>query len=222
MLISISAVFFAFRHSLTALYVVIAVLYVITNITAGKIAMVDFYLFAIPASCAAPLYASIFLGTDIIAETISRRKAFYAVWFGFISQICLIILGLLIKWIAPVPDNPMASALDVIFGFAPRLVIGSLIAYIVSQNFDIFFYHYLKKLHGRRFLWLRNNASTITSQFIDSFLVFVIAFRGVIDNWIPVMFSTYAIKVIVALVDTPWIYLARKVGSNQKNENECS
>ena len=164
MLISISAVFLAFRHSLTALYVILAVLYVITNMTAGKIAIVNFYLFAVPASCAAPLYASIFLGTDIIAETFNRRKAFYAVWFGFISQICLILLGLLIKWAAPVPGNPMAGALDVIFGFAPRLVLGSLVAYFVSQNFDIWFYDYLKKIHGKRFLWLRNNASTITSQ----------------------------------------------------------
>ncbi len=218
MLVSIGAVFLAFRHSLTALYVTLAVLYVITNMTAGKIAMVNFYLFAVPASCAAPLYASIFLGTDMIAETFGKKRAFYAIWLGFGSMFCLLALGLMIKWIEPVPDNPLAGALDSIFSFAPRLVLGSLVAFIVSQHFDVYFYHYLKNVHGRKLLWLRNNGSTIISQFIDSLIVFSIAFIGVIDNWFTVMLTTYVIKLVVALFDTPWLYLARKVGSKERLE----
>ena len=67
--------------------------------------------------------------------------------------------------------------------------------------------------------WLRNNLSTIVSQFIDSVLVFAIAFAGVIDNWIEVMLTTYVIKLIVALCDTPWIYFARRLGSKHKLGN---
>ena len=217
MLLSLGLVFFAFRYSLTTLYVAICVLYVITNITAGKIAIIDFYLFSVPVSCAAPLYASIFLATDMIAECFTSKKAFRAVWIGFASQICLLVIGYLIKLIKPVEGNFLAEPLDVIFSYTPRLIIGSLIAYIVSQNFDILMYDFLRRLHGRKFLWLRNNASTILSQLIDSFLVFSIAFAGVIENWIAVMISTYVVKVIVAMCDTPWIYLARRFGSLNKD-----
>lgn len=220
MLISLALVFGAFRHSLQALYVVLGVLYVITNITAGKIAVLDFYLFTVPASCAAPLYASLFLATDIIAETVSRRAAFLAVWFAFTGQVAFVVLGFLIRAIVPVPDSAIAGALDVMFGFVPRLILGSVIAYMVSQHFDIWFFHALKKRHGPRLLWLRNNLSTLLSQLIDSFIVFSIAFMGVIDDWIIVMFSTYIIKVVVALCDTPWIYLARALGTRGTSHGE--
>lgn len=219
-MVSLTLVLVAFRHSLTALYVVLAVLYLITNMTAGKIAMVDFYLFAIPASAAAPLYASIFLGTDMIAEHRGKRDAFRAVWFGFIAQISLVAIGFLIKAITAVGGSPISDSLDVLFGFAPRLVLGSVVAYLVAQHFDVWFYHKLKNTHGTRLLWLRNNASTILSQFIDSFLVFTIAFTGVIDNWVAVMFSTYVMKVVVALFDTPFLYLSRGLIRKEKRETE--
>ena len=154
MIVSLAGILTAFRHSIAALYVMLAVLYVITNLTAGKIIVVDFFLFAVPASAAAPLYASIFLGTDIIAETVNRRAAFYAVWFGLLSLLAFLGLGLLINAMSPVPDNQIAEALKSIYSFAPRLVCGSIIAYVVSQHFDVMFFHYLKNLHGRRLLWL--------------------------------------------------------------------
>jgi len=99
-----------------------------------------------------------------------------------------------------------------IFGLMPRIVAGSLIAYLLSQHHDIFAFHYWKDRTGGKYLWLRNCASTTISQAIDSVVFCSIAFIGVFD-W-PVFFeillTTYFLKFIVMLVDTPFIYWAKR------------
>ncbi|MBT62920.1 MAG: hypothetical protein CML13_06875 [Puniceicoccaceae bacterium] len=205
------------RQSLSHTYVALVVLYLVTTLTAGKIIMLDFGLFSVPASCAAPLYGAIFLVTDIISERHGKKQALRAVWLGLFSVIALCLFGLIIRAISAAEGDVLAEALSVIFGFTPRLVVGSLIAYVIAQHVDVWIFEKLKNMHGDRLLWLRNNCSTLVSQFIDSLVVFSIAFIGVIDNWVVVMFSTYVIKVVVALCDTPWLYFARRYGPREES-----
>ena len=93
--------------------------------------------------------------------------------------------------------------------------------YLVSQHHDIFAFQFWKKKTAGRFLWLRNNASTMVSQAIDSILFCTIALWGLFDTttWLQILATTYFLKWIVAAVDTPYIYLAKKI-SKTVLENE--
>ncbi len=93
--------------------------------------------------------------------------------------------------------------------FIPSLILGSLIGYVVSQNFDVYIFHKLKNITGEKNLWFRNNASTILSQLIDSVLVWSIAFYGIIPDLINLILVNWIFKVIVAFTDTPFVYLAK-------------
>ena len=211
MMISLSLILLSFRRGLSTLYVLIAVLYVITNLSAAKIVVVNLGFFSFPASVAAPLYASLFLATDMIAESYGKPHAYKAIWFGFGSQIVLLIFGVLLNLFSADAGSEIANALNVIFSFTPRLVAASLLAYVVSQNFDIWFFHKIKEITEGKYPALRNILSTVCAQFIDTFIVFVVAFYGVLDDWFAVMLSTYIIKVIVALCDTPFFLISRRV-----------
>ena len=85
------------------------------------------------------------------------------------------------------------------------MVLASMVAYLVSQHHDIFAFHWWKKKTGGRYLWLRNTASTIVSQAIDTGLFITIAFYGVLDI-VPLLLGQYVVKLIIAIIDTPFMY----------------
>ena len=100
-----------------------------------------------------------------------------------------------------------------IFELMPRIAVGSMVAYLLSQHHDVFAFHYWKVKSRGKYLWLRNCASTAVSQAIDSVVFCTIAFIWVYD-W-PVFFeillTTYFLKFLVMLFDTPFIYWARSL-----------
>ena len=102
---------------------------------------------------------------------------------------------------------------------------GSLTAYITSQLLDIYLFSKIKeKLPSDRFLWVRNNVSTIISQLIDTAIFVTIAFAGTIDTnaLFQVFISTFVIKIIVALLDTPFIYLMKRIKPIKDNNTLLS
>jgi hypothetical protein len=85
-----------------------------------------------------------------------------------------------------------------------------MIAYLVSQHHDVWAYGFWRKKTGGRHMWLRNNASTMTSQGIDTLIFITLAFYGLVPNSIllQMMAGQYVIKILIAALDTPFIYLA--------------
>ncbi|PIE22684.1 MAG: hypothetical protein CSA62_11265 [Planctomycetota bacterium] len=109
-----------------------------------------------------------------------------------------------------IPKSPVTSPLFAyVFGGTWRAILASMIAYLFAQYFDIQIYHLWKRLTRGKALWLRNNLSTITSQFLDSFLVVGILFYGVWPNEVilSAALSAWVFKMLVALTDTPFLYL---------------
>jgi len=114
----------------------------------------------------------------------------------------------------PHPEDFAQGALETIFGFMPRILLASLTAFIISQLIDVYVFDKIKqKLPDNKFLWIRNNLSTIFSQAVDTVIFVPIAFIGVVSTEVlfGIMLSTYLIKVLVAALDTPFIYLIKKV-----------
>jgi uncharacterized integral membrane protein (TIGR00697 family) len=83
-----------------------------------------------------------------------------------------------------------------------------MVAYLVAQNLDVLLYDWLKKITNSKHLWLRNNGSTFVSQLVDSIIFTTIAFAGIYPLTQLIIF-TYLIKIIVAVLDTPFIYLTK-------------
>lgn len=171
-------------------------------------------LFGIEANLGNILYGTIFLGTDVLNEIYGKKEAKKGVYIGFsVMFITVVIMQIAINFTTN-PEDWAMPHLKEIFGFLPIIFIASMAAFIVSQLVDVYIFDKIKeKLPDTKFLWIRNNGSTLISQFIDTLIFVPIAFYGTYSN--PVLFklliSTYLIKLIVALLDTPIIYIAKKI-----------
>jgi uncharacterized integral membrane protein (TIGR00697 family) len=193
----------------TGLYVWTAVGVILANIQVMKTIQV----FGLVTAMGNVIYSSLFLVTDIINENHTKKDAQKAVWIGFFVLIATtIIMQISIQFI-PDESDFLSEHITAIFSVLPRIAFASLIAYLISQSHDVWFFAKLKKRHKKRHLWLRNNLSTVTSQLIDNTIFTLIAFIGVFSwNVIGQIFLTsFILKVIVAAFDTPFVYLARKI-----------
>jgi len=94
-------------------------------------------------------------------------------------------------------------------GLVGRIVLGGLVSYLVSQHFDVWAFLFWRKRTKGRWLWVRNNLSTLTSQLINTILFVLIVFTGVIPNaaLIPTICGHFLVKALLAIADTPFIYL---------------
>ncbi len=163
-------------------------------------------------------YSSIFFATDLLGEKHGRAAASQAVLLGFgVSVIIVVMMSMSLLYLPSArPESAQFSAeihqaFSRILDFTPRFVFGSLLAYLISQSFDVWFFHKLKAWTNGRHLWLRNNLSTITSQALDTVLYAVIVWWGIFDlgTALRLALAKYAFKVFIAAFDTPFIYWAR-------------
>jgi len=171
-------------------------------------------LFGLEASLGNIMYGTIFLGTDVLNEIFSKKEAKKAVYLGFVVMLSTLAIMQMALWFTPHVSDFASPALETIFGFMPRVVLGSLSAFIVSQLLDVNIFQWIKsKLPQDKYLWIRNNGSTMVSQLIDTLIFVPIAFWGVVPTYvlIGILISTYLIKLIVAILDTPFIYLIKKI-----------
>lgn len=176
-------------------------------------------LFGITATLGNIIYASSFLATDILSERYGKRDANKAVGIGFCSIITMALVMNIALLFRPAPSDFSQDALKTIFSVMPRISLASLAAYGFSQFHDVWSYHYWKRrLPDRKHLWVRNNASTMVSQIIDTLVFVSVAFWGVypFGVLVQIFITTYVIKWVVALLDTPFLYLV----TGWKNRDE--
>jgi uncharacterized integral membrane protein (TIGR00697 family) len=191
---------------------IFATLTVVANLVCRKLVVVGNFI--VPAGVI--VYSSTFLVTDIISEIYGKEKGKRAVICGLLANIVMLIsvLTVLVWTPANIPGNlEVTKAFETVFSLTPRIVFASIVAYFISQMHDVYAFHFWKvKTHGKH-LWLRNNASTIVSQAIDTTVFITLAFYGVVPNEVlfSMIFGQYVIKVLIALLDTPFMYLATAV-----------
>ncbi len=199
----------AFRMGIHWMFAFIAANIILANIFVTK----QFTLFGITATGGNITYGAIFLATDLLCEHYGKRVGRKAVIIGFFAALFYLITSQLILLFQPAESDLVHDSMQVIFSFAPRIVLASLLAYLISQMHDIWFFHMLKqKTHGK-LLWLRNNVSTWISQLIDSVVFSAVAFLGTFPLGVvgQIIISTYLLKVLVAALDTPFIYLSYRL-----------
>lgn len=172
-------------------------------------------LFGIPTTAGNVLYASTFLVTDILSERYGKKEAARAVKYSFSVMVLWLVGTQLILQFTPNANDYISGSLGVVFGLAPRITAASLVGFACSQSIDVFLYHFIwnRTGGGASKLWLRNNGSTLISQAVDTVIFTTLAFWGVYPTgvFVSLLLTTYLFKAVVALLDTPFIYFARKI-----------
>jgi len=203
-IISLTFILLATKLGPQFLIGVVVTLLLIANLFSGRLTVV----FGFINTLALPIYAAVFLATDSATEHFGKKIAYQVVLMGVLAQICMVILSQIIIRTSSYGDPLIAESLSAVFGFLPRIIFGSLIAYTFSQYFDVTLYHFFKESYRGKHLWLRNCLSTTISQGIDSAIFLFIAFYGVLPKLGELFISVWIFKIIIALVDTPFIYLS--------------
>lgn len=202
----------------TGVYAWIALATVIANIEVIK--CID--IFGMPLTLGNITYGSIFLATDILSEKYGIESARKGVFIGFSSLLVLTILTQIDLLFVPNQEDFAHEAMKTLFTLTPRICLGSMIAYLISNSLDIFLYEKIKLYSpDGKFMWLRNNTATMISQFIDTIIFTLIAFAGVFpsETVIKLCLTTYLLKVIIALCDTPFLYIANLINPDKKTKS---
>jgi len=196
------------------LYVYSALAVIIGNIQVLK--TVDFFYSPEPVALGTVLFASTFLCTDILSEHFGREKARKNVLIGFLGFLFMTIIMLITIGFKPSANDWVQDSLANVFTPMSRFFIASMVAYLASQYFDVWIYSIIKNTTKNRYLWLRNNISTILSSLVDntifSLLAWIIlnpnpeSFYNVIMIYI---LGTYILRIFIAFIDTPFMYLSK-------------
>lgn len=191
------------RESALFLYLAAAFVAVLitANVVSGKI--ITLWGLFVPAGVLA--YSITFAVTDTICEIWGRERTQHVVNAGFIVQLLAWGLIALAIQMPPAPFWGAQEGYAAILGQGNRIILASLLAYAISQTFDLWVFSRLKTIFAGRQLWLRNNISTMLSQTLDTAVFITAAFYGVMDL-LPLMIGQLAVKWIIAVLDTPVVY----------------
>ena len=198
----------------------------ISATTASKVYLLNLGFFELVIPVGTSLYAITFLCTDVISETAGRRHAFVVVLTGFFARIFALIF---LYFAVNVPGaeglwNYQNEYALILLGTggegAGRILAAGIITYPISQGLDIVLFHTLHKRHrGKNMLWFRNMASTCTSQSVDSACFICLAFLGrdefTFKMLVIMILGQIVVKWIVALLDTPLVYLVRNIAKGR-------
>lgn len=182
-------------------------------------------------------YPLTFLCTDLVSELYGRSRANFMVTVGLILNgfiLGVMALGNTLPPIDPIAQPPWQTIelannvglpdgsvveqsvelFSLIYACTAGAVLASMIAYVAAQYIDVYLFHKIKALTGGKYLWLRNNGSTLVSQAVDSIAVISITFGAVFVEGgmtfkaiLVLMMSNYVFKLLAALLDTPIIYV---------------
>lgn len=203
---------------------VFAIALVTANILSSKQFSTKLWFLTLVGPAGVVAYSVTFIATDVVSEVYGRKAAQMIVKAGFVAQIVAVVLAefavrLPTADFSPVPEEQY----NMIVRASYNIIIASLIAYIISQYHDVWAFHMWRRLTGGRMLWLRNNLSTGVSQLIDTVMFITLAFY-ILPKFLPqlsggfepfalttilaMIYSQYLIKLLIAAIDTPIVYLA--------------
>lgn len=204
------------KSSAQLIYLVLAALFIASLVTSNLIFQKFFYwepfgLYRFEISVGILPYPITFLITDILSEIYGKKKANQVVIAGIFASFFSMLI-ILVSDVAPaIQSSPIKDAVfSDVFGLSPLAVLASMMAYLAAQFIDIRIFHFWKKKTNGKHLWLRNNFSTFSSQFIDTFTVLFLLCSFKVLPWEifgSLLISGFLFKIIIAALDTPILYL---------------
>jgi hypothetical protein len=180
----------------------------------GTTKFVNVFGLIVPAGTLA--YPFTFLATDLICELYGKKRAQVLVWVGFAMNffmLGLMMLGHYLKDASGV--SGATSTFESVYGFMIGNVIASMFAYLVAQSVDVKLFHFWKNLTKGKYLWVRNNLSTVVSQLVDTTAILSVLYFAnnlggnirTIADLVNLIIASYLFKFFIALFDTPLFYI---------------
>lgn len=199
------------------LYLILAALFitslVVSNLIFQKFFSWNFFgIYTFEISVGILPYPITFLITDLISEIYGKKKANLVVTAGIFASFFSLFIIYVSDLVPATSWSPVDNGLfSKVFGLSVIAVFSSMIAYLLAQFLDIRIYHFWKGITKGKHLWIRNNFSTITSQFVDTFSVLFLMCSFEVIEWSlfsKLLLSGFLFKLLVALSDTPFLYVA--------------
>jgi uncharacterized integral membrane protein (TIGR00697 family) len=198
------------------IYMILAALFITSLVVSNLIFQKFFYwnpwgLFRFEISVGILPYPITFLITDIISEIYGKKKANQVVVTGIFASLFSILIIFVAAKTSAIDSSPVSDAVfQNVFGLSPLAVLASMLAYLMAQLIDIRVFHFFKRATHGKHLWLRNNFSTFSSQFVDTFAVILLLCVFEVLPWTlfgNLLLSGFLFKVLIAAIDTPFFYL---------------
>lgn len=192
------------------LFVFAALSTVFANIQALK--QVD--LFGLHTSMGDISYMGVYLISDILSENYGKDVARNIVGIGMFSLMSATLVMYLSLRFIPNHYDFMQPPLETVFAFFPRLMLASMLAFLVSQSYDIAAYQFWrKKFPAYRYIWIRNGLSTVASQLLDNAIFTLVAFGGVfpLHYLIKIFITSCLLRTVISILDTPCVYWSVKM-----------
>ncbi len=198
------------KTKFSGLLMVLAVLFctslIVSNIIAGK-------LYAAPLNLVLTagvwLFPIVYIIGDVVPEVYGLKVARKIIWLGFAANLYAVVFFILTLKLPFPPFFQGQEAFNVVLGFTPRLLVASFIAYLIGTNVNAWMLVMVKRLTGKRFLWMRTISSTIVGEGLDSLVFILIAFYGIVPAaGLPMMILGQAgFKICYEIIATPLTYL---------------
>ena len=204
------------KSSAQLIYLILAALFIASLVTSNLIFQKFFYwepfgIYRFEISVGILPYPITFLITDILSEIYGKKKANQVVIAGIFASFFSMLIILASDASPAITNSPIDNdTFSKVFGLSPLAVLASMLAYLTAQFIDIKIFHFWKRKTNGRHLWLRNNFSTFSSQFIDTFTVlFLLCSFNILpwDIFGGLLLSGFLFKVVIAALDTPILYL---------------
>lgn len=189
----------------------------ISNLIAYKIAEFELGFATFYATSAILVFSVTFLLTDIVNESFGRKETQRMIFIAFLTQVAVAFFIWLAISYQPAPFWPDQEIFAKIFGFAPRIMLASWIAFLISENIDAYIFAWFRKLTKGKHLWARNAFSSLPAMALDTFIFVVIAFAGV-QPLLPLAIGGLVIKWLVGIVDIPFMYINRWIMNRKSSD----
>jgi uncharacterized integral membrane protein (TIGR00697 family) len=217
------------------LYAFIVIAVIGANIQVLKAVLFSFHVS--PVAIGTELFTATYLATDILNELYSRKAARKGVWIGFCSYFLFVVFMLLALGYAPLTAEQAGEAMawnlpyhdhmKALFLPAPAFFLAGMAAFLTSQMLDVRVYSWIRGKTGQKWLWLRNNGSTMLSALVDNTVFSVLAWvvlapaQDRVDTHALIytyILGTYLLRVVLSLIDTPFMYLACRIIRREDGE----
>lgn len=192
----------------------------VATILANLLTAKNVELFGLYTSIGTVWFASTFLATDILSECYSSKDAKKAVWLGVFANILFIIGSQITLHYIASPIDYADGYMQGLFALNLRISVSSSVMYILANLADIYIYNFIRKKMNGKAMWFRNNISTILTNCLENFGFIALAFWGIYSpgEIITIAVSTSIIEALVAVCDTPFLYIAKNSKSKEDKQ----
>ena len=205
--IDLSLIILALRYGVAGLTGMLVTNIILVSALGSKIIT----LFGFVTNVGNVFYACAFFAGIMIAEHYGRKEAYKSVWIGFLSLLLFVVMGeFTARYGLSGGLSNTDQAIKTLFLAVPRIALGSMAAYLIAQNINIYVFSAIKKKTGAKLIWLRTIASSLAGQFVDSIVFFSIAFAATLPFKIllQAMLTGFVIKVLVGVLSVPFLRLS--------------